>query len=78
MTYVSPDDPPVLIIYADGEAPLFATQAAALARALRVAGVPHSTAVMPAFNHEVGVLNLSHPDRVVGPEALRFVRDSDC
>ncbi len=32
---------------------------------------------MPALNHEAGVLNLSHPDRVVGPETLRFVRERD-
>ena len=78
VSYVTSDDPATLILYADGEAALFGTQAAALARALRAAFVFHSTAVMPAFNHEVGVLNLSHPDRGVGPETLRFVRQRDC
>ena len=78
VSYVTSDDPATLILYADGEAALFGAQAAALARALRTAFVFHSTAVMPAFNHEVGVLNLSHPGRVVGPETLRFVRQRDC
>ncbi len=78
VTAVSPDDPPTLIVYADGEDALFETQAAALARALRAAAVPHSTVVMPALTHEAGVFNLSHPGRVVGPETLRFVRERNC
>ncbi|MEL7362575.1 MAG: hypothetical protein AAFN13_10925, partial [Bacteroidota bacterium] len=70
VTYISPDDPPVHIIYADGEAPLFAKQAAALDRALEAAGVRVETSVMEAFNHEVGALYLSRPDRPPGPAAV--------
>lgn len=77
-TYASNDDPPALIVHADGEAALFRTQAAALARALDAAGVPHETAVMPAFNHEVGVFNLSRDASVVGPATLDFVRALGC
>lgn len=78
VTYASPGDPPFLIVYADGEDALFRTQAEALARALRPAGVPNETAVMPARTHELGVPNLSRDDRVVGPATLDFVRGLRC
>ena len=77
-TYATPDDPPFLIVYADREADLFRTQAAALARALDAAGVPNETAVMPALTHALGVPNLSRDDRVVGPAVLAFVRSQAC
>lgn len=73
-SYVTPDAPPVRIVYADGEADYFQTQAEALARALDAAGVPHETEVMAAFNHEVGALYLSRSDRPAGPAAVDLAR----
>lgn len=71
---ITPSAPPVHIIYADGEADYFRTQAEALARALDAAGVPHETSVMDAFNHEVGALYLSRDDRMAAPTALAMAR----
>jgi acetyl esterase/lipase len=73
-TYVTPGAPPVHLVYADGEADYFRTQAEALARALEAAGVPHETSVMEAFNHEVGALYLSRADKVAGPAAVAMAR----
>ena len=73
-SYVTPEAPPVRVIYADGEADYFRTQAEALARALGAAGVPYETEVMAAFNHEVGALYLSRADRPAGPAAVALAR----
>ena len=74
VTAITPEAPPVHIIYADGEARYFQTQAEALARALAAAGVPHETSVMEAFNHEVGALYLSREDKVAAPAAVALAR----
>ncbi len=75
-SYVTPEAPPFAIVYGDGEEELFQTQANALARALEDEDIPHSVAIMPVFNHEAGVFNLSRDDKVAGAEALRLVRDA--
>ena len=77
-TYASAGDPPFLIVYADGEGPVFERQAEVLDAALGAVGVASRVVVMPAATHELGVPNLSRDDRVVGPEALRFIRDRPC
>lgn len=74
VTYVTPESPPVHLVYADGEADYFQTQAEALARALEAAGVPYETSVMEAFNHEVGALYLSREDKVAAPAAVEMAR----
>ena len=76
--YASPGDPPFLVVYADGEGPVFERQAEVLDAALRAAGVPSRLVVMPASRHALGVPNLSRDDRVVGPAALDFVRSTAC
>ena len=78
VTYASPGDPPFLVVYADGEGPVFQRQAEVLDAALREAGVPSEVRVMPASRHSLGVPNLSRDDRVVGPAALAFVRGRTC
>ncbi|MDT0630152.1 alpha/beta hydrolase [Rubrivirga sp. S365] len=77
-TYASAGDPPFLIVYADGEGPVFERQVEVLDAALDAAGVPSEVVVMPARSHALGVPNLSRDDRVVGPAALAFVRGRAC
>lgn len=72
-SYATPGDPSFAIIYADGEDELFQTQANALTRALEAADVAVRVSIMPAFNHEAGVFNLSRDDKVAGAEALRLI-----
>ena len=72
-SYATPGDPPVAVVYGDGEDELFRTQAEALAAALEAAGVPVTVSVMDVFNHEAGVFNLSRADREPGAQALRLV-----
>ena len=78
VTYASPGDPPFLIVYADGEGPVFRRQAEVLDAALGATSVPSEVVVMPASRHSLGVPNLSRDDRVVGPAALAFVRGRTC
>ena len=78
VTYASPGDPPFLVVYADGEGPVFQRQAEVLDAALETASVPSEVVVMPASRHSLGVPNLSRDDRVVGPAALAFVRGRTC
>ncbi|MGB3541572.1 alpha/beta hydrolase [Rubrivirga sp.] len=72
-SYATPSAPPFSIVYGDGEEELFQTQANALTRALEAENVPVEVAIMPVFNHEAGVFNLSRDDKVAGSEALRLV-----
>ena len=77
-SYATTGDPPFLVVYADGEGPVFERQAEALDAALDAARVASRVVVMPAETHELGVPNLSRGDRVVGPAALDFVRSTPC
>ena len=78
VTYVSPDDPPFLVLYAGGETEALQRQSRRLDAALRQAGVPSRIVVVPGKSHTRIVPTLSRDDQTAGPAILDFVRGLDC
>lgn len=75
---VSPEAPPFLVLYAEGDYPALIRQAEVLLGVLDEAGVPHEEVVVPGSSHERIIAALSRDDYVAGPAMLRFVRGLDC
>lgn len=75
---LTPEVPPFLVLYAQGDYPALIRQAEVLLDALAEAGVPHEKVIVPGSSHERIVAALSRDDYVAGPAMLRFVRGLDC
>ena len=78
VTYVTPDDPPFLVVYAGGETDALQRQSRLLDAALHEAGVRSRVVVVPGRSHERIVPTLSRDDQTAGPAVLDFVRGLDC
>lgn len=76
--FISPDDPPFLVMYATGENPAMAQQAGLLMRHLERAGVPRTLRTVPGSGHEQMVLDMSRGEDTAGPAILSFLRDTPC
>lgn len=71
--FVDHDSPPGLVIYATGDPPDLRRQGEVLATALRQAGVPTSTTVVPGSSHTRIILTLSRDDTVAARAILKFI-----
>lgn len=78
VSFIRPDAPPFLIIYAEGEGPSFHRQSNLLKTALEEAGVSTRLVIVPGESHERIVLALSRDDKTAGPAMLEFVRSLEC
>ena len=75
---VRPGLPPAEVIWAEGDYPALIRQNELLVAALREAGVPVETTVVPGSSHVRIVPTLSRADRAAGAAMLAFVRGLDC
>ena len=75
---LTPEAPPFLILYAEGDYPALIRQAKLLEAAIRENRVEAETAVVPGNSHERIVATLSQDGAVSGPAMLKFVRRLDC
>jgi acetyl esterase/lipase len=71
--FIAADSPPGLVIYAEGDPPDLRRQGQVLATALRAAGVPTETVVVPGSSHTRIILTLSRGDTPSAQAILRFV-----
>lgn len=75
---LSPDAPPFLVIYAEGDYPALIRQNEVFVSALEASGVPHEVTVVPGSSHERIIAALSQDGYYAGPAMLDFVRGLDC
>jgi acetyl esterase/lipase len=75
--FVDAHSPPGLVIYAEGDSADLRRQGDVLAAALRRAGVPTTTAVVPGSSHTRIILTLSRDDTVSARAILKFVGKVD-
>lgn len=71
--FVTPDAPPTLVIFAEGDPADLRRQGRVFAARMDAAGVPVETVVVPGSSHTRIVLTLSRPDTVAADAILRFV-----
>lgn len=75
VTYVTPEAPPFLILYAGGETKGLQRQSQLLHQALTGKGVASEVVVVPKESHSKIVLTLSREDKAAVPAILKFIRD---
>lgn len=75
---VRPGSPPFHVIWAEGDYKALVRQNELFVSALRAAGVPVSTTLVPGSSHFRIVPTLSRTDRVAGQAMIDFVRGLDC
>ncbi|MEL6615294.1 MAG: alpha/beta hydrolase [Bacteroidota bacterium] len=75
---LSPEAPPFLVLYAEGDYPALIRQNEVFADALEASGVPHEVVIVPGSSHERILGALSQDDYVAGPAMLDFVRGLSC
>ncbi len=71
--FVDAHSPPGLVIWAEGDPPDLRRQGQVLAAALRAAGVPTTTVLVPGSSHTRIILTLSRDDTVSAQAILKFV-----
>jgi acetyl esterase/lipase len=76
ISFITPNAPPFLIIYAERETKSLIRQSELLHAALQRKQVPTEILVAPRQNHSRIVLTLSRPDKVSAPAILRFINGS--
>ncbi|HIG74024.1 MAG TPA: alpha/beta hydrolase [Bacteroidetes bacterium] len=76
--FLDADEPPFLVVYAEGDYPALIRQAEVLLGALAERGIAHEEVIVPGSSHSRIVAALSRDDYVAGPAMLRFVRGLDC
>ena len=75
---LTPEAPPFLVIYAEGDYPALIRQNELLIDALHASGVPHEVAIEPGNSHERIIATLSKEGKAAGPAMLGFVRGLSC
>jgi acetyl esterase/lipase len=73
-SFIDAGDPPVLVLFAEGESASLKRQSRVFDETLTRAGVPSRVVTVPGQSHERMVLTLSRDDRTAGPAMLAFIR----
>ncbi|MEM1056830.1 MAG: alpha/beta hydrolase [Bacteroidota bacterium] len=76
--FLNADEPPFLVVYAEGDYPALIRQAEVLLDALDAEGIASEEVIVPGSSHERIIAALSRDDYVAGPAMLRFVRGLEC
>jgi acetyl esterase/lipase len=77
-SFVDPNDPPFLILYAEGESKGLQRQSRRLNEVLALSGVESKVVTVSGESHSRIVLALSHPDKTAAPAILGFISNGNC